>query len=170
MSLLNLNESIPEGIDEGPSVPGEHLVENFVITYSASKILKDLGYETLSRELRNYMKVLGGDLVIKLATGHYKSNLASILSAGISGKKDFISDEGLYDLLLSALNLKELMNIAEAKAVKSLSKSLFEKFMKLMCNDGIGKLERVVNPEDPKDVLQALATGIAVFVGGFNGV
>jgi len=169
MSLLTLNEELTEETGKEPLNHEERLVADFVITYSASKILKDLGYVNLSKELNYFMKSLGGKLVIKLSTGHYKPNLASVLYGEITSKKDTVDDENLYDLLIFALDLKELLGIGGTKALKSASRTLFTKFVKTMCG-GSNELEKVINPEDPREVLQALATGIAIFVGGFHGV
>ncbi len=169
MSLLTLNEAPPKDVGEVSLIRDEHLVANFVVTYSASKILEDLGYTNLSKELSYFMKSLGGELVIKLATGHYKPNLAQILYKEISSKKDSVSDKDLYDLLMFALDLKELLIIGGTEAVRSASRTLFTKFVRTMCGES-NELEKVINREDPRDVLQALATGIAIFVGGFHGV
>ena len=169
MSLLSLKEFPPNDVEGDSGVIEEQLITDFIITYSASKILEDLGYGSPSRELYNIMKVLGGELVMRLATGHYKSGLATVLSRKMSETNRLIRDEDLYNILTLAASLKELKNVGSMRTVESLSKALYNRFVKLICNNSRG-LEEFVNPEDPDEVLQMLATGIAVFIGGFHGV
>ena len=147
----------------------ERLAKSFVITVSSSKILKDLGLTKESEELLSISKGLAGELIEKLSTNRYPKDLATQLSKVIDKFwKVAYDDFDLLKLLESALILRKTYRSLPKMSSSRISHEILRKLFKTMGKKN-KEIKIAINPRDPLEVLQAVATSLALFVGGLSG-
>lgn len=148
----------------------EFVVEDFTLILSTFLVVKRLGYEDIAQDIVPLVKSGVGELVVRLSTNVYISNLASEL--GKHARKlwevDY-SDSEIADILSEAMSLRRKVDLGIAS--KEEARELLLRFLNLI---GLNPQETEVvasileDPEPPL-VLQLIATALVVCVGGLGG-